>query len=299
MLIDIKGITGLTNCKYLLDEPLAKYTTWKVGGKADILFLPESTESCLKVLHALYDRGTPYFVLGNGSNILIGDKGFRGAVVKLAGLNNMDFTENIVTVGCGAMLPVLAVEAAKRHFSGLEFIAGIPGTVGAALKINAGADGENISDVFHSAIVWQDGLQKEVFAEDMQYSYRQSAFKNASAVFLMAKFSLAYGEQEKIKHKMQQNISARKSKQPLEYPNAGSVFKNPVGSFAGKLIADAGLQGRSIGGATVSLKHANFIVNTGHATAEDTKKLILLVQQEVASYSGITLEPEVEFIGEF
>jgi len=299
MLEKIGVKVGLKKGEYFFNEPLSKHTTWKVGGPADVIYVPKNLISCRALLQQLQEEKIPYFILGNGSNVLVGDKGFRGAVIKLRAINTIDFNENIVTVGSGVALPVLAMEASKRSLSGLEFLAGIPGTVGAGVKVNAGADGANISDVFVSALVWQEGVEKEISVDEMEFSYRTSALKNTPTVILRAIFKLNNGNQENIKHQMQHSLLYRKNKQPIEYPNAGSVFKNPTDNFAGKLIADAGLQGKSIGGATVSTKHANFIVNTGKATAKDIKSLITLVQQEVLTSSGILLEPEVEFIGEF
>lgn len=199
MLKDLMQNLESIGCNYRLNEPLAKHTTWKVGGPADVLCLPESVETCLNILKLFSVKDIPYIILGNGSNVLVGDKGYPGVVVKLIALNNMGFEENLVAAGCGTSLPALAVEAAKRSLSGAEFLAGIPGTVGAAVKNNAGAYGAKISDIFHSAVVWHDGIKKEIFLQDMQYGYRSSAFKNTSAVFLMAKFQLAFGDKKKYK----------------------------------------------------------------------------------------------------
>lgn len=295
----INELANLTRCKFLTSEALAKHTTWHVGGPADVLFMPYSVDECIEVLNAATLQNIPLFILGNGSNLLVSDKGFRGIVIKTSALKKITFTSDSVSAECGVKLPLLAMESAKRSLSGLEFAAGIPGTIGGVVKMNAGAEGSSIANVFKKALCWGNGKIFETTFSDMDFSYRSSIIKRNPMMVLQVEFNLSFGDNEEIKTRIKQYVTARKSKQPLEYPNAGSVFRNPPGNFAGKLINEAGLKGKSIGGAMVSPKHANFIVNTGNATAMDIKNLINTIQLEVAKFCGVNLEPEVEFIGEF
>ena len=295
----INELANLTRCKFLANEALAKHTTWHVGGPADALFMPQSVEECIEVLNAATLQNIPFFILGNGSNLLVGDKGFRGIVIKTSALKNITFTRDSVSAECGVKLPLLAMESAKRSLSGLEFAAGIPGTIGGVVKMNAGAEGSSIANVFKKALCWGNGKVFETTYSDMDFSYRSSIIKRNPMMVLQVEFNLSFANNEEIKTRINQYVTARKTKQPLEYPNAGSVFKNPPGNFAGKLINEAGLKGKSIGGAIVSPKHANFIVNTGNATAMDIKNLINTIQLEVARSCGVNLETEVEFVGEF
>ncbi|MBP5153027.1 MAG: UDP-N-acetylmuramate dehydrogenase [Lachnospiraceae bacterium] len=302
--VDISAIFDLRNIlspdRVLRDVLLKDHTTFKTGGPAGAFVPVENTEELLVTLDYLKKKEIPFFILGNGSNLLVSDSGYDGAVIKLAGsFGEVNVTGNVITAGAGALLSKVCLAAEEAGLSGLEFAYGIPGTVGGAMVMNAGAyDGEMSYVVTEVTVL--DGVEVRVLSrEDMHFGYRDSIIKHSSMIVLSAKFALQPGDSRDIHDKMADFLQRRKSKQPLEFPSAGSTFKRPVGYFAGKLIEDAGLKGKRIGGACVSEKHSGFIVNTGGATSSDINLLMETVEEEVYQRFGVKLEPEVIKVGRF
>ncbi|GER66629.1 UDP-N-acetylenolpyruvoylglucosamine reductase 2 [Weizmannia acidilactici] len=283
----------------LLDEPLSKYTFTKTGGKADFLIFPQTYEEVQKTVRFAIENGVPYTILGNGSNLIIKDGGIRGIVLILTRLTKISHSGNDITAQCGAAIIDVSRYALKQKLTGLEFACGIPGSVGGALYMNAGAYGGEIKDVLSSALVLtKNGGMKRLKKNDLSFHYRKSSIAENGEIVLEGTFSLEPGDDREIKAKMDELTFLRESKQPLEYPSCGSVFKRPPGYFAGKLIQDSGLQGTRIGGVEVSKKHAGFMVNVGGGTATDYINLIKLVQKTVKEKFGVDLETEVKIIGE-
>ncbi|WP_017550420.1 UDP-N-acetylmuramate dehydrogenase [Heyndrickxia coagulans] len=283
----------------LEDEPLSKYTFTKTGGKADILIFPETYEEVQKTVRFASLNGVPYTILGNGSNLIIKDGGIRGIVLILTRLAKISHTGNDITAQCGAAIIDVSRYALKQKLTGLEFACGIPGSVGGALYMNAGAYGGEVKDVLKSALVLtKTGEMKRLEKSDLSFQYRKSSIAENGEIALEGTFSLEPGDAQEIKAKMDELTDLRESKQPLEYPSCGSVFKRPPGYFAGKLIQDSGLQGKRIGGVEVSTKHAGFMVNVGGGTATDYMNLIQFVQKTVKEKFGVDLETEVKIIGE-
>ncbi|KYC65355.1 UDP-N-acetylmuramate dehydrogenase [Heyndrickxia coagulans] len=283
----------------LEDEPLSKYTFTKTGGKADILIFPETYEEVQKTVRFASLNGVPYTILGNGSNLIIKDGGIRGIVLILTKLAKISHTGNDITAQCGAAIIDVSRYALKQNLTGLEFACGIPGSVGGALYMNAGAYGGEVKDVLKSALVLtKTGKMKRLEKSDLSFQYRKSSIAENGEIALEGTFSLKPGDAQEIKAKMDELTYLRESKQPLEYPSCGSVFKRPPGYFAGKLIQDSGLQGKRIGGVEVSTKHAGFMVNVGGGTATDYMNLIKFVQKTVKEKFGVDLETEVKIIGE-
>ena len=284
-----------------MDEPMDRHTTFRVGGPAKCFVTVDTREQLSKVLSYLQRAGWDFFILGNGSNLLVGDKGYRGVIVALgADFSSVDISENRMTAGSGALLGSMAKAALEAQLTGLEFAAGIPGTLGGAVRMNAGAYGGEMKQVIESVEVM--GMDGEILILDndtMEFGYRTSAIKNRPYVVLGATLKLACGDKEVISETMRDLAQRRRDKQPLEFPSAGSTFKRPEGHFAGKLIQDAGLSGRTCGGAVISEKHCGFIVNKGGATAADVSKLISDIQEIVKEKFGVTLETEVIFLGDF
>ena len=283
-----------------LEEPMKNHTSFQVGGPADCLVLPRSQEELNKILEAARMAGTPCFVIGNGSNLLVGDRGIRGIVVKTSLLQNVEVQGTQIRAECGVMLSKLACVAAQHGLSGLEFASGIPGTVGGAVMMNAGAYGGEMKQVVvETAYTDEKGNIASLEGQQHEFSYRHSFFTGRSLCILSTTVSLQPGDRTAIEAKMKELNQRRKDKQPLNYPSAGSTFKRPEGHFAGKLIEDAGLKGYRIGDAQVSQKHSGFIINRGAATAEDILKLIEFCQKEVYNKFNILLETEIKMIGEF
>ncbi|MED9903390.1 MAG: UDP-N-acetylmuramate dehydrogenase [Lachnospiraceae bacterium] len=285
----------------LYNEPLKKHTTFRVGGEADCMIRIESGEQLSPLLHYLSQVEIPYFVIGNGSNLLVGDKGYRGIILQLSDkMNTIRVDGNRIYAKAGAFLSQAARTACEYGLTGLEFAAGIPGTIGGGIVMNAGAyDGEMKQVVEYVTVLDKEGNKLVLDNETMEFGYRTSAIKNHSFIVLECCFLLKPGEKKDITAKMEDFQGRRKEKQPLEYASAGSTFKRPEGRFAGKLIMDAGLKGFQIGGAQVSEKHCGFIINTGTASAADIRQLIAYVQEEVDRQFFVRLEPEVIFLGEF
>ncbi|MBR0368174.1 MAG: UDP-N-acetylmuramate dehydrogenase [Clostridia bacterium] len=283
----------------LLDEPMSRHTTFRVGGPADVMFLPESPEQAVGAIAAARAAGAPVMVIGNGSNLLVKDGGIRGLVIALGeGMAAVARVENVITAWAGASLARVAAYAQASGLSGLEFASGIPGTLGGGCAMNAGAYGGQLSDVLIDAQVYLDGKVRTLTRDDMQMGYRTTRPLREGGVVLSARFALRPDDPEAIAARMRELNARRRDKQPLNYPSAGSTFKRPEGHYAGALIEAAGLKGRSVHGAQVSEKHAGFIVKPGEATAADIIELIHIVQDEVMARSGVALEPEVRIIGE-
>ncbi|MDB4866839.1 MAG: murB [Cohnella sp.] len=281
-------------------EPLAPYTTWKIGGPADVLIIPENRAELAAALELLHRYGVSWCVLGRGSNTLVSDKGVRGAVLKLGdGFDEVRFEGAAVTAGASYSFIKLSVLAGKEGLTGLEFAGGIPGTVGGAVYMNAGAHGSDVSRLFESAdIVWEDGNEATLGAEEMAFSYRHSVLQEKRGIVTRAVFRLAPGDRKEIAAALATYKDRRLRTQPLQMACAGSVFRNPPNDHAARLIEAAGLKGTREGGAEVSLLHANFIVNQGGATAEDVLTLMGRIQRTIEENFGIHLIPEVLMMGE-
>lgn len=286
------------NIEYRQNEPMRAHTTFKIGGEADIFIIPASPAALIYAVKKCNELEIPYFILGNGSNLLVSDGGIEGAVISLAGINGISSDGEKITCGAGAMLSSVCLKALSLSLTGLEFAYGIPGTAGGALYMNAGAYGGQTADIIESAeCLTATGEIKTLKKENMQLGYRSSVFKNGGLIIISLTFALKKGDKAEIKAEMDDLLNRRKQKQPLEYPSAGSTFKRPEGYFAGALIEKNGLKGLTVGGAQVSEKHAGFVINRGGATAADVKALIGKIQKKVFENDGVMLEPEVIFKG--
>ena len=283
------------------DEPMKQHTTFKIGGPADYFLVPESGEEAGEIIKICKQTDIPYFILGNGSNLLVGDGGYRGVVIQIYRNMSAVTTEGtIITAQAGALLSSVAAVAKNASLTGFEFAGGIPGTVGGAAVMNAGAYGGEMKDVLVEVTVMvADGNIFTIPAEKLELGYRTSIIKKAGYIVLEAKIRLEEGNQEAIRERMTELTIQRTTKQPLEFPSAGSTFKRPEGYFAGKLVMDSGLRGYQVGGARVSEKHCGFVINAGGATAKDVRTLMENVRDIVYKKYGVTLEPEVKFLGEF
>ena len=282
-------------------EPMSRHTTFRIGGPADLFLVPECVQEIEKIISVCKEEKVPYFILGNGSNLLVSDKGYSGVVIQLyRGFGQITGEGNEIHAQAGALLSGIAAAAREASLTGFEFAGGIPGTLGGAVVMNAGAYGGEMKDVLKEVTVLTGkGEILTLQADELRMGYRTSVIKEAGYIVLEAVISLEKGDQEAIRSRMQELAGMRSSKQPLSYPSAGSTFKRPEGYFAGKLIMDSGLQGYQVGGAQVSEKHCGFVINTGNATAEDVKNLMSDVQRIVMEKFGVKLEPEVKFLGEF
>ena len=283
-------------------EMLKEHTTFRIGGPADFYLIPESAEQVQEAIAFAGKKGLPYYVIGKGSNILFGDKGFRGVVIEIG--KGMAAIENkgdgIVVAGAGISMSAMAVKLAEWNLTGFEFAGGIPGTLGGGIAMNAGAYGGEIKDCIQSAVVLtREGKIITKSLEELELGYRSSSILRDEQIVLQGTFQFAAGEKEKIQNEMRELNARRRDKQPLEFPSAGSTFKRPEGYFAGKLIQDAGLAGYRVGDAMVSDKHCGFVVNCGNATAAEVKQLIEQVQKKIQTEFDVLLEPEVRLVGEF
>ena len=286
------------NIEYRQNEPMRAHTTFKIGGEADIFIITASPAALISAVKKCTGLEIPYFILGNGSNLLVSDGGIEGAVISLAGINGISSDGEKITCGAGAMLSSVCLKALSLSLTGLEFAYGIPGTAGGALYMNAGAYGGQTADVIESAeCLTASGEIKTLKKEDMRLGYRSSVFKKGGLIIISLTLALKKGDKAEIKAEMDELLNRRKQKQPLEYPSAGSTFKRPEGYFAGALIEKNGLKGLTVGGAQVSEKHAGFVFNRGGATAADVKALIGKIQKTVFENDGVMLEPEVIFTG--
>ncbi len=294
----IKQIISLHLGKVLINEKISNYTTYRVGGKVRAIVSPKGEEELIKLVSLLKEKGIKYFVLGNGSNVLFSDLMYDGIIIKLDNFNKISIEGNIITVGAGYPLVKLSNDAMRNSLIGLEFANGIPGTVGGAVFMNAGAYGEDMSKIVESVrVLTSDGKIKEFTNKQMKFSYRTSMLQDhLDYVCISAKLKLASGNKEEIEKIMAERREQRRATQPLNFPSAGSVFRNPEGMYAGKLIDDMGLKGYTIGKAQVSEKHANFIINTGNAKAADIKRIIDLIKQKALIKYGIRLRVEQRLI---
>lgn len=291
----------LGEAKVLVQEPMASHTTFRIGGPADYFVMPETVEELAAVLKLCKEEQMPYFILGNGSNLLVGDKGFRGVVIQLyKNFDGIQIEGTKVTAKAGAMLIRVAKESGKAGLTGLEFASGIPGTIGGAMVMNAGAYGGEMKDVVTAVtVLTKEGDIKNLTGDEMNFRYRGSVVEDEGYIVLEAVMELKEGNLEEIQARIDELSIQRKTKQPIEYPSAGSTFKRPEGYFAGKLIQDAELRGYRVGGAQVSEKHCGFVINAGGATAADVMQLMQDVSDKVNAQFGVTLEPEVKRVGEF
>lgn len=296
-----KFISALGKERVIFDEPMSKHTTFRIGGPADIFAMPETYEQIGGILKLCKAENLPFFVLGNGSNLLVSDQGYRGVIIQMdRNMQDIRLEGEEIHAGSGALLSSIAVEARNASLTGFEFAGGIPGTLGGACVMNAGAYGGEMKDVLKEVTVMtRDGEILTIPAEKLEMGYRTSVIKKNGYLVLEAAISLKKGDEEAIRARMKELSDLRIQKQPLELPSAGSTFKRPEGYFAGKLIMDSGLRGCRIGGAQVSEKHCGFVVNAGGATAGDVKTLMDHVIQVVKEKYGVTLEPEVKFLGDF
>lgn len=281
------------------NEPLSNYTYTETGGPADLLFFPSSVEEVAAIIDWVNGNGFPLTILGNASNLIVRDGGIRGVTVILTELNKITVEKNRIIVQSGAPIIEVSETALENELTGLEFACGIPGSTGGAVYMNAGAYEGEVKDVIESVtILTRDGEIIEASNEDMEFTYRNSKLQETLDIVLEVTFKLKKGDPEKIKERMDELTFLRTSKQPLEYPSCGSVFKRPTGHFTGKLIQDAGLQGLTWGGAQISKKHAGFIVNIDGATATDYIELIEHIQEVILEQFDVQLEREVHIIGE-
>ena len=287
--------------RVLVDEPMKRHTTFRIGGPADFFLLPSTVDEVRGILEICREEELPYFILGNGSNLLVSDKGYRGVIIQLyRNFSNISVEGNEICASSGALLSQIAAAARNASLTGFEFSGGIPGTLGGAVFMNAGAYGGELKDVLKEAVVMTE--QGEILTlpvEKLDMGYRTSRIKKAGYLVLEARLVLEQGDMDKIRDITKDLTEKRVSKQPLKYPSAGSTFKRPEGYFAGKLIMDAGLRGYQVGDAQVSEKHCGFVINKGNATAADVLTLIENVREKVQEQFGVTLEPEVKFLGEF
>jgi len=294
----LEGIVGSDNIK--IDEPMKRHTSFKVGGSADILVTPVSIFQLSEILKLCKRENVPILVMGNGTNLIVSDKGIRGAVIKIYdNLNGCSVENDTIRAYGGILLSKLSNVALENNLTGLEFASGIPGTLGGAVAMNAGAyGGEMRNVVFETEYMDKDGELKVLRNEEHEFGYRTSFIQKQSGIVIRSVLKLRKGNKDEIKALMRDLTKRRQEKQPLDMPSAGSVFKRPEGHFAGKLIEDCGLRGYQIGGAQVSNKHCGFIVNTGNATARDIISLIRHVQATVKMKFGIDMQTEVKIVGE-
>lgn len=292
-------ITGENGIK--TNEPLSQYTTFRIGGAADYIAEPETPEQIAALVKLCKEYDVPFFIMGNGSNILVSDDGYRGMIIHiLKGMDAISVSDNKITAQAGASLIKTAVVAKDHGLTGMEFASGIPGSVGGAVYMNAGAYGGEMKNIISSVkVLGREGRIYDIACADMDFSYRHSIVEKQNLIVLEAVFELEKGDTAQIEKEMKRLAEARISKQPLEYPSAGSTFKRPEGYFAGKLIMDSGLRGYAVGGAQVSEKHCGFVINKGGATAADVIQLVSDVSDKVYDKFGVRLELEIKTLGAF
>ncbi|PLT28100.1 UDP-N-acetylmuramate dehydrogenase [Peribacillus deserti] len=296
----IRELKEMNVGKVLENEPLASHTTMKIGGPAQVFVEPSSIENLEKTMKVIKKYNIKWRAIGRGSNLLVSDNGIEGAVIKLSsGLSDLEINDTEIKAGAGYSLVSLATQMSKKGLSGLEFAGGIPGSVGGAVYMNAGAHGSDISNILVKAhVLFDDATMAWLTKDEMEFSYRTSVLQTKKpGIVIEAVFSLQEGDREKIVEEIRNNKNYRKETQPYNHPCAGSIFRNPLPSHAGKLIEEAGLKGHSIGGAKISDMHGNFIVNAGGATADDVLALIQHVKDTIFEKFGIKMETEVEIIG--
>ena len=283
------------------DEPMKKHTTFRVGGNADCFVIPKTIEEVQKTVALCKEMDMPYYILGNGSNLLVGDKGYRGVIIQIyKEMNTIKIEETKIKVQAGALLSKIGSAALEAGLTGFEFAAGIPGPIGGAVVMNAGAYGGEMKDVLEDVtVLTPEGAVLILPQKELELGYRTSVVARKNYIVLEATIALEKGDKEAVKARMDELRVQRTTKQPLEYPSAGSTFKRPEGYFAGKLIQDAGLRGFQVGGAQVSEKHCGFVINKENATAADVLELMHQVSAIVKEKFGVELEPEVKRLGEF
>lgn len=291
----------LTEEQVKIEEPMKNHTTFRVGGPAAYFVMPRTAEEVAKVTELCAQENVPYYIVGNGSNLLVSDQGYEGVIIQIyKQMNQVEITENEIHAQAGALLSMIANRAMEAELTGFEFAAGIPGTLGGACVMNAGAYGGEMKDVLETVtVLTRDGDVKTLTKDELELGYRTSVIAKKDYIVLSAVIRLENGKKEEIKAVMDDLKEKRITKQPLEYPSAGSTFKRPEGYFAGKLIQDAGLRGFQVGGAQVSEKHCGFVVNKDQATAADVMNLMNQVSDKVYEMSGVRLEPEVKRLGVF
>ncbi|WP_105618353.1 UDP-N-acetylmuramate dehydrogenase [Vallitalea okinawensis] len=298
--ISEKLLNKYATMEILFDEPLKEHTSFKIGGPADLLVRPTSIEQIRDIVKIIRDYDVPYFILGNGSNLLVNDKGFRGVIIQLyKNMNEAKIEGNKVIAQAGILLSTLAKRIAASSLKGFEFASGIPGTLGGAIYMNAGAyGGEMKNHVSTVTAIDHDGELHILSLDECELGYRESIFQQNNYFILEVEMTFEKGDPEEIKAITKELTSKRKDKQPLDQPSAGSTFKRPEGYYAGKLIMDAHLRGFSIGDAQVSEKHCGFIINKGSATAQDVTNLINHIRKTVYHHFGVAMQPEVRILGE-
>ena len=281
-----------------VNECMKNHTSFKIGGDADFFVSVKDLTELKKVILKARELQLPYFILGKGSNLLVSDKGIEGVVISLSNLNGIEVKGDEIIAFAGANLAAVCLSALENELSGMEFAYGIPGSIGGALYMNAGAYGGEMSQIVSEALcIDKDGNEQIISLKDMSLGYRTSVFKTNEKIIISVKLKLKKSDKKSIKEKMDDFLLRRKTKQPLEYPSAGSTFKRPEGHFAGALIEKNGLKGYSVGGAMVSEKHAGFVINYNNATCDDVKQLIKEIKNKVLDNDNIELEPEVIFVG--
>lgn len=289
----------ITKGTVLTEEPMSRHTSFQIGGPAEIFVQPATGDEVRQAICLAKEEQIPFFVVGNGSNLLVSDDGFRGMIVQIGrNLQEISVEDNVIYAQAGALLSRVARTALEHGLTGMEFAAGIPGSLGGAVAMNAGAYGGEMKDILTDAeVLTPDGEIKILSLEELDLSYRHSCIFDEDYIVLSVHLQLEQGDKTVIRNRMDELARARREKQPLEYPSAGSTFKRPEGYFAGALIQEAGLKGYTVGGAQVSEKHSGFVVNRGGATAEEVLFLIKQVQKKVKSRFGVTMEPEVRMVG--
>ena len=289
----------ITKGTVLTEEPMSRHTSFQIGGPAEIFVQPATGDEVRQAICLAKEEQIPFFVVGNGSNLLVSDDGFRGMIVQIGrNLQEISVEDNVIYAQAGALLSRVARTALEHGLTGMEFAAGIPGSLGGAVAMNAGAYGGEMKDILTDAeVLTPDGEIKILSLEELDLSYRHSCIFDEDYIVLSVHLQLEQGDTTVIRNRMDELARARREKQPLEYPSAGSTFKRPEGYFAGALIQDAGLKGYTVGGAQVSEKHSGFVINRGGATAEEVLFLIKQVQKKVKSRFGVTMEPEVRMVG--
>ena len=289
----------ITKGTVLTEEPMSRHTSFQIGGPAEIFVQPATGDEVRQAICLAKEEQIPFFVVGNGSNLLVSDDGFRGMIVQIGrNLQEISVEDNVIYAQAGALLSRVARTALEHGLTGMEFAAGIPGSLGGAVAMNAGAYGGEMKDILKDVeVLTPDGEIKILSLEELDLSYRHSCIFENDYIVLSVHLHLDQGDKTVIRNRMDELARARREKQPLEYPSAGSTFKRPAGYFAGALIQDAGLKGYTVGGAQVSEKHSGFVVNRGGATAEEVLFLIKQVQKKVKSRFGVTMEPEVRMVG--
>jgi UDP-N-acetylmuramate dehydrogenase len=282
-----------------IDAFMKDHIYFKVGGKVDILLKPTKIEQIEDTIKLCKSNNIPYYVIGNGSNLLVRDGGIRGVVIKLCDLNQVTVDDRNIKAYCGALLKDVSTIAMENSLTGIEFACGIPGSIGGAVFMNAGAyDGEIKNAIIEAEVIDKEGNYKLLKGDGLQFGYRTSNIKREGYIVVSATLGLVEGDKEKISNRMAELTKKREDRQPLEFPSAGSTFKRPEGHFAGKLIEDSGLKGYFVGGAQVSEKHSGFVINKGNATAKDILDLIKYIQEEVKRQFGVELKTEVRILGE-